>query len=343
MLLLVVLGQMLCLTDRQWRGENVLSLLAVLLAVVVIAIGANETSMLAFTALALLAATLHLRSEWQIAWPWFVVLAVSLLCFAVVYFAPGNDIRAADFPLRHDFSRSIRGSLTVGAKTLWIWISDPVWILASLLAPFAFARLHEQSARRFNVSAIGIALLVLCTFAMPFVLQFPAWWSMGGWPPARTLDAVYFLFLVGWYTALAALTVRVMTRESSDAGKRPHGRLAAVVLPVLAVSFSIAVIKHDAFETAKTDLMQLARPYHEHLEKRYQRIAEAFANGERSLVVADFDQPYPRTIFFNDIMRDPGHWRNACYADYFGLERIRRDTSGAGPERSGSDRGRGNP
>ena len=193
-LLLVALALMLRLADRQRRGENFLPVWAVLLVVVVIAIGANETSMLAFTALALLAATLQLRGGWNILWPWLVVLAVSLLCFAVVYFAPGNDVRAADFPLRHDFSRSIRGSLNVGAKTLWIWLSNPVWILASLLAPFAFMRLHEQSTRRVNVPIAWIALLMLCTLAMPFVLQFPAWWSMGGWPPARTLDAVYFLF-----------------------------------------------------------------------------------------------------------------------------------------------------
>ncbi len=43
------------------------------------------------------------------------------------------------------------------------------------------------------------------------------------------------------------------------------------------------------------------------------------------LVVEDYQQEYPRTIFFNDIMHDPDHWRNVCYADYFGLEKIKRE------------------
>ena len=331
-LLLVALALMIRLADRQRQGEPNLSVLAVLLLVVVVAVGANETGMLALTAVAALAALLHLRSGWGVLWPWLAVLAVSLLGFAVVYLSPGNEIRAADFPLRHDWSRSLRGSLSVGAKVLWIWISNPVWIVASLLAPFAFTRLYQQAARRFTVSATTIAVFLLCTFAMPFVLQFPAWWAMGGWPPARTLDAVYFLFLVGWFVSLAAITVRFTSADRPDAGPGSHGRIAAVAIPVLAVLFSVAVLGHHAFRQARTDLVQRAPPYHDYLEKRYERIAQALANGERNLVVADFAQPYPRTLYFNDIMRDPGHWRNLCYAGYFGLESIMRDKSEAGPE-----------
>ena len=324
-LFLVTLGLMIRLAERQKRSSNYFIVLTVLLLVVVIAIGANETGMLAITGAALLGVLVHLRSGRAILWPWMVILAVSLICFDVVYFSPGNAIRAADFPLRHDFLRSINGSLSVGLKILWIWISSPVLIVSSLLAPFAISRLLQLSGRSLTVSNSLIAALVLCTFAMPVVLQFPAWWAMGGWPPARTVDAIYFLFLVGWFLSLGAITVRVLGDGEAEPVEQHKSDYAAMPLLILSVLFSVAVVADNAFRLAKTDLLELARPYHAYLNQRYQKIEQALANERRFLVVEDYQQEYPRTIFFNDIMHDPDHWRNVCYADYFGLEKIKRE------------------
>jgi hypothetical protein len=323
-LLLVTLGLMLRLDRRQQDSNSYFIQFAVLLLVIVIAVGANETSMLAFTAVALLGVLAHLRSGRAILWSWMVILAVSLVCFDVVYFSPGNAIRAADFPLRHDLMRSIDGSLSVGLKMLWIWLSNPVLIVSSLLAPFVISSLLQQSGRTLPVSKSVIASLVLCTFALPVVLQFPAWWSMGGWPPARTIDAIYFLFLISWFLSIGAFTVRYLCDGESKPLKQLNHPYASAAVLVLSVSFSVAALQSKAYKLAKTDLFHLARPYHEYLNKRYQQIERALANDQRYLVVADYQDEYPRSIYFNDIMHDPDHWRNVCYADYFGLEKIKR-------------------
>lgn len=323
-LLLVTLGLMLRLHRRQQHSNSFLILLFVLLLVIVTAIGANETSMLAFTALALLGVFVNLRSGRAVLWPWMVILAVSLVSFDVVYFSPGNAVRAADFPLRHDFSRSMNGSLSVGSKILWIWISDPVLIVSSLLAPYAISSLLQVSGRTLAVSRSVSVSLVLCTLSLPVVLQFPAWWSMGGWPPARTLDAIYFLFLISWFLSIGALSLRYLYDGESSPVVQPFNPYAAVALLVLSVSFSFAALGSNTYKLARTDLFQLARPYHDYLVMRYQLIEQALANEQQRLVVADYPYEYPRTIFFNDIMRDPEHWRNICYAEYFGLEKIKR-------------------
>ncbi len=327
-LFLVTLGLMLRLHERQQGSGKYFILLSLLLLVVVIAIGANETGMLAITAVVLSGVLVHLRSGRSILWPWMVILAVSLVCFDIVYFSPGNAIRAAEFPLRHDFMRSMYGSLSVGIKILWIWISNPVLIVSSMLAPFAIMRLLQLSGRSFAVSRSLIAALIVCTFAMPLVLQFPAWWAMGGWPPARTVDAIYFLFLVSWFVTIGAVTTRYLYAGESSGETQSDRPYAAAAVLVLSVIFSFVALESKAYRQAKTDLFELAPPYHDYLNKRYAQIERALANEQLYLVVADYKGEYPQTIFFNDIMHDQGHWRNVCYADYFGLEKVKREYRG---------------
>jgi hypothetical protein len=322
---LVMLGLMIQLADRQKESKKYFSLFVLLLLVMVLAIGANETIMLALTGLALLGVVVQLRSGWSILKPWLVILVIALLCFAVVYFSPGNAIRAADFPLRHDLFRSINGSLSVGLKILWLWLSNPVLIVSSMLAPFAIASLLQLSGRWFTVSKTMLVTLMLSTFVMPVVLQFPAWWAMGGWPPARTVDAIYFLFLVSWYLSIGAFTVRYLCPGKWKLIMLPYTRGTAITLLLLAGLFTAAVLDSKTYQLARTDLFHLARPYHDYLETRYKQIEQAKAEGQRYLIVADYQQALPRTIFFNDIMQNPNHWRNVCYADYFGLEKIKRE------------------
>ena len=323
-LFLVVLGLMIQLADRQKSSNNYCNLFIVLLLVMVVAVGANETSMLALTGLAILGVVAHLRAGWVILKPWLVILVVTLVCFSVVYFSPGNTIRAADFPLRHDLFRSISGSLSVGLKIMWLWVSNPVLIVSSMLAPFAVSRLLQSSARSLTVSKTMIVTLMLWTFVMPVLLQFPAWWSMGGWPPARTVDAIYFLFLVSWYLTVGAFTVRYLYKGKWNLLMSPYKPKAAVVLLLLSVLFTAAALGSKAYQRARTDLFHLARPYHEYLNERYKQIEQAVADGQGRLIVPDYQLEYPRSIFFNDIMHNPNHWRNDCYADYFGLEKIKR-------------------
>ena len=334
-LFLVALGLLIRLADRQERSENPFPVLVIALAVMVIAVGANETSMLALSAVAAIGVILQLRKGWVRLWPWLTLLLVSLICFAIVYLSPGNEIRAADFPLRHDFARSIKGSLSVGFKVLWIWISNPVFILATLLTPVAVSRLLQASKRSFRVSAGFIVAMGLCTLVLPIALQFPAWWGMGGWPPARTVDAIYFLFLVCWFGTVAALGIRYLRADASKSAQKPY---PAPVLLVLSVLFAIAVVQHSAFRQAKADWLQHARPYHDYLNARYQIIEQAVAEGQGYLIVPDYELQPPRTLYFNDIMKNPEHWRNVCYADYFGLQTIRRIKTRRVPEQAPVDR-----
>ena len=104
----------------------------------------------------------------------------------------------------------------------------------------------------------------------------------------------------------------------------PYNPGVAVALLLLTGMYTAAALQSKAYQLAKTDLFHLAQPYQDYLKKRYKLIEQAKAKGQPYLIVPDYRQALPRTIFFNDIMYKPDHWRNVCYADYFGLEKIKR-------------------
>ncbi|MBT8127251.1 MAG: hypothetical protein KJP15_07200 [Gammaproteobacteria bacterium] len=325
-LLLVILGLMIQLARQQQQGRPHSLQLVMLMLLVVTAMGANETSMLAISLVSLLCFIIYIRSGWTRLKPWLLILAITLICFAIVYFSPGNAVRTVDFPLRHDFVRAVSGSVSVGLKVLGIWLSNPVLIVSSLLAPFAIIRLERVPAGSIRVKDKEIALLLLCTLMLPIVLQFPAWWAMGGWPPARTLDAIYFLFLLGWYATLVAVTLRVITPAADAVALRASTRVT-LALALLSLLFTAVVLMSPGIQRMKHDLFQTAGPWSAYMHQRYQQVHQAVENGQLNLTVADYQQEYPSSIYFNDIMHNSRHWRNRCYADYFGLEKIRRDRS----------------
>ena len=210
-------------------------------------------------------------------------------------------------------------------KTLWIWLSSPVLIVASVLAPFAVFRLSRLSKVLISVRNRHIALLVVCTSALPFVLQFPAWWAMGGWPPARTLDAIYFLFLLSWFSMIGAITLRFAAKGDSSLEKLPMPVYADFAVLLLAAGFTLTVLTNPSMQRARYDLFHAAEPWHAYMNQRYELVRQATSDGQPSLAVPDYRQEYPRSLYFNDIMHDHQHWRNRCYADYFGLNHVKRD------------------
>jgi hypothetical protein len=320
-LLLLLAGLMFQLTDRQREGKQTGLTLAALLGVLVLAIGANETGMMmTFVAVSFMLLA-RLRMGWRVSWPWLLLFLVALICSAIVYVAPGNAVREATFPLRHELMRSLLGSLGMGVWTLTAWLKSPVLLVATLLTPFMTALLCRSPARQFQPHKRQLVALLAATLLLPFLLEFPAWWAMGGWPPPRTVDAIYFVFLCGWLFTVGAITVYFMPsgwRENTLGTRAVAAFLAAVVL------FVLAVFTNGKFQRAQLDLLHSAPAFDAYMQQRYATIAKALNNGQYVLSVPDFGREYPRSVYFNDILPMATDWRNVCYAHYFGLQSIQR-------------------
>lgn len=324
-LVLITLGLIIRLIDRQKIGGNYTSVFITLLIVILLGMGTNETNMITLSAILGLAVVIHLRSGWVILKPWFWLLVIGLLCFAVVYFSPGNAIRESTFPLRHDWLRSLNGSLEMGWWTLLAWTGNPLFVVATLLTPFAVAKLYRCSPRSFDIPWMLLVSLVMITLSIPFVLQFPAWWSMGGWPPPRTIDAIFFVFLLSWFLMVGTLSIRLLPKGLLISKSSQFSHKTTSMFLLVVICFILAVMINGKFQQAQTDLWQRTEPFAVYMQNRHARIYDVLDRQESYLTVPAFGQPYPRSIYFNGIRSDFRDWRNVCYAEYFGLQGIARE------------------
>lgn len=323
-LLLFMLGLMIRLHDSQsaQRGIGVTS--GLLVAVIILGVGTHETNMMLVTGLVMLAFLLQVRRGWGRSRVWLLLLLVAATSSAIVFFAPGNLARTSTFPMSHDLMRSLEGSYVMGLKTLRIWLGSPLLIVATLLTPFAMAKLLSLSQRTFQLSGTRLLTLVLVTLAVPFVLQFPAWWAMGGYPPARTIDAIYFVFLVCWLVTITALSRHYLVSGLQSFQHGPVSGQLMLVFIISSVLFVAAIATNGKFRRAAGDLLYRAGPYNAYILARYRMIDEAISRNEFFLTVPEYDGQYPRSIYYNDIRSHPGDWRNVCYARYYGISAIRR-------------------
>jgi hypothetical protein len=65
------------------------------------------------------------------------------------------------------------------------------------------------------------------------------------------------------------------------------------------------------------------------MSRRYDEARRLHASGGGELVARDVD-PWPWSYYRNDVRADPGAGQNRCWADYFGIDGVRLESSASG-------------
>ena len=323
-LLLLLLGLAIRLKGQLSENQHTTGTVIVISIVTMLAIGTNELNLVAVCLLLGLLFLIQAFSDRSKLRPWIWLLLVAALCSSVVYFSPGTVVRESTFPMRHDFSRAISGTFNMGWWALKAWIGVPLMIIASLVMPFVVAMLYRSSSHPVQPGKLFIAGLLITTLATPFVLLFPAWWAMGAWPPPRTVDGIFFIFNLGWFATIGAMTLRFLNHKAemqSPASVLTSNHTWFLVASILLV---IAIGINGKFRRVMNDMTEHAPAFHEYIQQRHHLIESAVARQQAVLVVPAYPGKFPRSVFFNDITRNPTDWRNVCYAEYHGLQQISR-------------------
>jgi len=252
-------------------------------------------------------------------WLWTICLIAALAGFLVVYVAPGNEARRAEFTDAANLGVALRLTVKQGTSNLVRWFFDIRLLtgtaLLLILAPRALT--GRQQPRHGTARAV---LIVALTWITAVGAAFAgASWATGMNMQLRTLNGVYLIFLTGWFWLLVMLTRRFAGREEPLPVAPPLPRRVTVAIFVAAMFLTGNTWK------ALQDLHGAAPAYSEAMHDRWQSLNAARSRGEQDAVV----EPLPGrprsyiSISYFELREDPEHWENWSVAHYFGLHTVR--------------------
>ena len=257
-------------------------------------------------------------------WAWVAVF--SILGLLVVGLAPGNQVRATQFPDNYDLLRTLWLSVYQAAVAVTLWICNLKLLAATILFVLhpAVRALRPSWLDRERAVYLWLTpglwgLLLVIGFGLPT-------WLMGATMPGRTLSTVYYVFLLGWFANVFVFTRRL---DVSAVVSKPY-------LPVIRSSvllfYSLSILFTGNSRVAIRDLLEGAGPWRDAMDARYSLIRDS--QGQQPAEVRVPPLPDRPRIFGpepGDIKADPNHWSNECVADFFGVPSIRLEDEVARP------------
>jgi hypothetical protein len=133
-------------------------------------------------------------------------------------------------------------------------------------------------------------------------------------PFTRTLNTVYFGFLLGWFGSVAALSK--LARQCSRDQRGFPGTLTAAKL---LLAFSLLGNTNNILPAWKS--LMIAPRYHWAKQRREKLIRAAIERGADSVVVPPLGC-YPISLFSFDLETDPEHWVNKQHARHWGVTSV---------------------
>lgn len=295
-----------------WLRITVLSSASIVLA------GFNETIMLAHIALllALGCACLIAPKGGSHALRVAAVLGSAVLGAWIVRHAPGNLARTS----------------TLAAPQLLPAIAHSLqWILERYILSFFITALLFYSSlliyrpqAKIILDRTGARLAAGMLFFGLWAAMFARAYVLGDAGPARS-QAVDNL-LVSLLAFFTAWHVYTCDPEAARQGRR----LAPILFSFVGLFLFCFMLRTGPDGLPLREVlgnMRYSRPLKAFMDERMKRAQTA---GGQALALPDYPNKTRPVNYFDDIQQDPGDWRNACFASYFGLPEVRLEKLEAG-------------
>lgn len=280
-------------------------------------VGSNETSMLILCVIfsTLFAVQLYRTKTFDLRL--LVLLTITIAASLIVIAAPGNLIRMAEKPDRFQLLPSIFGSFKTTLLYLANWI--PMTILIIVLFSPLLIRLAKNIREQHQLQWLSMLNLTLIAFLFLGFLAlcfFPSYWSQGGKPPARTVNVIYLLFILG-AMALSTLFFAYLQKTERPVPKVPvTGNLFLALIIALILGF-----KPNNIRNVYKDLITgTAYRYQLEMKQRYTLLE----NCQTDCLLPAI-QHRPSTLFAYDLAKSPSEeiiYYNRDLGYYFGLKSV---------------------
>lgn len=238
-------------------------------------------------------------------------LVFAVLGFAILYFAPGNVVRAKELKGGHDIGLLLLKPWGLVVETSVRYLSISLLILLLWTVPLFKKINHSLShSMKSRNSILALGLFGLGFFVLTFV---PSVWTMGGLPPRRVLNNTYMMLLL--YVPFL-LTIMIHRLPRLERWANHFSSVAPVSLQRLVFTGCFLFLFNNFY--AWKDLVNLPK-FSAAMSERDQMVR---TEKNVDLVLPPLNY-FPTTFFYEDITVKPDDYRNLVFAEFYKLKSVR--------------------
>lgn len=235
---------------------------------------------------------------------------ITVVCVYVMMSAPGNDVRGTVYPNSHKLLPAIIVSFSSMFKNLILWLFySPLLFITILLLPLLYKIAVDPNKKYVNLYVNPVYSLIVFSGFL-YALFFTPVWSIGDVPFNRTVNIIFFVFLIGWFYNIIILIHYFSKKYNFNVERIPKY--------VYTFAFIITILflfKKNNIKNAYSDLFKgRAAKYNNEQFARYDFINKSSAD---TLLLPNIVNK-PSTVFICDITEDQGYHLNYMYARSFG-------------------------
>ncbi len=246
----------------------------------------------------------------------FLFFLVAISGASLMYFSPGNAVRAAHFSRDHELIHTL---LMSGAQTLRFatsWLSELPVLIGSLIL-FLNAGHLKMSLPPFLT---GQKKLLWLFFGIPFLVIFICcalpYWSTGILGQHRTINTAYAFFLISWGWFM------ILWGRHWDSKAFPSWLFRWQWVMVMIAVLSMA-LTNNGQRVAEDLITGKARTFDEELTQRYELLEKCRDKDQEACSLPPLSVR-PESLFILDIKEDPSHWVNRGYSLFFRTGTVQR-------------------
>lgn len=240
-----------------------------------------------------------------------LILFTILMCAGIYYAisAPGNFVRLSwSEESRNIFYLTGTTLGFLGGEFLKWKLGTPLLVITLLLIPPVFSMIKSSGFDR-KLFSVNPVYSILIWLGILFVLCFEVIFSQGGIPYDRTLNFIYFIFLIGWFYNLITACVYINRKFSIPSFKFPkYVNLAGIALILL------YLIRTNNITNAYEDLISgNAQRYDRELNARYETITSSKSDS----IEVESVKNIPKSFHSLELVDDTSDWFEQAFAEYY--------------------------
>ncbi len=248
-----------------------------------------------------------------------VLIMASLLSTTIMYLAPGNTVRASNYPPHPSLVETLQFAITATNEYI-LQSQQYIWFVYLFLATAAFYLLVWPNAAKTNSSTTAslfraVIAAIITAYGLCVVVHIPSFYMQHFPPGQRIISSIPFTL-----SALAIYLGYIFARHYIDhrlLSNRVSHQTAGVAI-VLVVF--VHLVANQAIPVSKQLQQQLPRlqSYAQQQDHRHNYLINQRNLGHEQVSVYSFGKIYG----LEDATDDPRHWLNRCMADYYGLHSL---------------------